>query len=101
MQVLVAQHPDAQRVDEGVAQIGGVELHLAADVWQAQAVAVPADSRDDTRSDAVGVGRIERAEPQRVHHADRPGSHREDVADDAADSRCRALVGLDETRVVV
>ena len=49
VQVLVAQHPDTQRVDERVAQIGGVELHLAADVWQAQAVAVPADSRDDTR----------------------------------------------------
>ena len=49
----------------------------------------------------MGVGGVERAEAQRVHHRDRPGAHGEDVADDAADAGRRALVGLDVRRVVV
>ena len=50
---------------------------------------------------AAGVGRVGRAEPQLVHHRDRPGAHRHDVADDAADAGGRALVRLDVGRVVV
>ena len=41
------------------------------------------------------------AEAQRVHVGDRPRAHGEDVAHDAADAGRRALVGLDEARVVV
>ena len=41
------------------------------------------------------------AEAQRVEQRDRPRAHREDVAQDAADAGGRALVGLDERRVVV
>ena len=101
VQVLVPQHPDAQRVDEGIAEVGPVELHLAADVRQPQAVAVAADPRDDTGQDTAGVGLVERSETQRIHHADGPGPHREDVADDASDTGGRTLVGLDEARMVV
>ena len=46
-------------------------------------------------------GVVERAEAQRVQQRDRPRAHREDVADDAADAGRRALIGLDERRVVV
>ena len=46
-------------------------------------------------------GSSSRAEPQRVEERDGPGAHREDVADDAADARRGALVGLDERRMVV
>ena len=41
------------------------------------------------------------AEAQRVQQRDRPRAHREDVADDAADAGRRALVRLDERRMVV
>ena len=41
------------------------------------------------------------AEAQRVHHRDRPRAHGEDVAHDAADAGRRALIGLDEARMVV
>ena len=41
------------------------------------------------------------AEPQRVQQRDRPRAHREDVADDAADAGRRALIRLDERRMVV
>src|SRR4029079_7514036 len=44
---------------------------------------------------------VEAAEPERVHDRDRPRTHREDVAEDAADARRRALERLDERRVVV
>ena len=101
VQVLVPQHADAERVDERVAEVGRVEDRLAADVGQAEAVAVATDAGHDPGQHPVGVVGVERAEPQRVHHRDRPGAHREDVADDAADAGRGALVGLDVRRVVV
>jgi hypothetical protein len=101
LHVLFAQHADAQRVDERVAGVGRVEHDLAADVGQAQAVAVAADAGDDPGQHAAGVGGVGRAEAQRVHHGDRARAHRQDVADDAADAGGRALVGLDVGRVVV
>ena len=60
--VVVAQLADAQRVDEGVALVGGVELGFAADVGQAQAVAVAADAGDDAVDDARRVGVVDGTE---------------------------------------
>src|ERR671933_614490 len=66
---------------------------------RAGALPVPADAGDHARQHPRGVRVIGRAEPQRVHHADRPRAHGEDVADDAADARGGTLVRLDEARV--
>lgn len=93
--VLVLHHADAAGVDERVALVAGVEDDLAADVRQTEAVAVPADARDDAGQYPLGVGVVGRAEPQRVDDRDGAGAHGEDVADDAADAGGRALVGLD------
>ncbi len=101
VQLLVAHHADAQRVDQRVAGIRVVEHHFAADVGQAQTVAVATDPGDDAGQHPFGVLGVGGAEPQRVHHRHRPRTHRQDVADDPADSRCRPLVGLDIGRVVV
>ena len=95
------EHAHAEGVDERVAGVAGVEDDLAADVGQAEAVAVAADARDDAGQHPAGVGGVGRAEAQRVHDRDRPGAHRHDVADDAADAGRRALVRLDVGRVVV
>ena len=95
------QHADAERVDQRVALVARVEDDLAADVGQAEAVAVAADAGDDAGQHPGGVRVVGGAEAQRVHHRDRAGAHGEDVADDAADAGGRALVGLDEARVVV
>ena len=97
----MAQLADAQRVDEGVALVRGVELSFAADVGQAQAVAVATDAGDDAVDDARRVGVVDGAEAQLVHDSDRARAHGDDVADDAAHAGSRALVGLDEGRVVV
>ena len=99
--VLVLHDADAQRVDQRVAGVAVVEEQLAADVGQAQAVAVAADAGDDAGQHAGGVGGVGAAEAQRVHDGDRAGAHGEDVADDAADPGGRALVRLDVARVVV
>ena len=98
------RNAEAEDVDQRVARVGLVERDLAADGRDADAVAVAGDAGDDALDDATvarAVGPIERSEPQRVQQRDRPRAHREDVADDAADARRRALVRLDERRVVV
>ena len=101
VQILLAQHADAQRVHQRVARIGGVEDGLATDVGQPQGVSVAADAAHHTVDHAAGIGCVGGAEPQLVHHRDRAGPHRHDVADDAADTGGRALVRLDVRRVVV
>ena len=101
LQVAVPHEAHAERVDQRVACVAGVEDELAADVGQAEAVAVERDARDDARQHPGGVVRVGRAEPERVHDRDRARAHRDDVPDDAADAGRRALVRLDEGRVVV
>ncbi len=101
LQPVGGEHAEAEGVDERVAGVRLVEGDLAADVGQAQAVAVAADACDDARQHAAGVGRVGRAEAERVHDEDRPRAHGEDVADDAADAGRGTLVRLDVRRVVV
>ena len=92
---------DGHRVDEDVAVVGRVEIDLAADRRDADAIAVAADARDDAGDQVAHLGMVGPAEAQRVQVGDRPRAHREDVAQDAADAGRRALVGLDVGRVVV
>ena len=99
--IFMSHRADAQGVDERVAEVGGVEDDLAADIREAQAVAVAADAADDAGQHAASVGRIERAEAQWIHHRERACAHRDDVAHDAADTGGRTLVRLDVRRMVV
>ena len=92
---------DGHRVDEDVAVVGGVEIDLAADRRDADAIAVAADARDHARDQVPRLGMIGPAEAQRVQVRDRPRAHGEHVAQDAADAGRRALIGLDVGRVVV
>ena len=88
-------------VDEDVAVVAAVEIDLAADGRHAERIAVAADAGDDAGDEMAGLRVIGRAEAQRVQRRDRPRAHGEDVAQDAADAGRRALIGLDEGRVVV
>ena len=101
LQVLMPHDAHAQRVDQRIVRIGGVEVDLAADIGQSKTVAVAADAGNDSGQHTGGVGGFQRAEPQSVHDCDRSGAHRQDVADDAAHTGGRPLVGLDERRMVV
>ena len=95
------EQADGHDVHERVAGVRRVEDELATDRRHADAVAVAADAPDDAVDEVPGARVAGIAEPQRVEHRDRPGAHREDVAQDAADAGRGALVRLDGGRVVV
>ena len=97
----MTQHSDAQRVDQRVAVVGGVEEGLAADRRQTEAVSVVGDAGDDAGQYSGGVGTVEGPEGQGIHDADRASAHGHDVANDAADSGGCSLMGLDIGRMVV
>ena len=90
------EEPDAHRVDERVRRVGVVEDRVAADGGDADAVAVVADAADRAAELEPGL-----AEAQAVEERDRAGAHGDDVAEDPADPRRRALEGLDRGRMVV
>src|SRR5690606_27258020 len=92
---------DAHGIHENVVVVALVEIRLAADGRNADAIAVIADAGHHSGHEMAHARMIGRAEAQRVHHGDWPGTHREHVAHDAADARRRSLIGLDVGRVIV
>ena len=62
---------------------------------------MPRDDALDDASRARAVRPSSAPNRSEFEQRDRPRAHREDVADDAADAGRRALVGLDERRMVV
>ena len=92
---------DRHGVDEDVAVVAAVEADAAADRRHAEGIAVAADAGDDARRRG-GASSGDRARRSAgIQGRDRPRAHGEHVAQDAADARRRALVGLDEGGVVV
>jgi len=94
-----AHEADAHRVDQRVARVAVLEINLAADGRDADAVAVAAYAGDHALD--MTRRRRQRPKPKRVEERDRPRAHRDDVADDAPDARGRALVRLDRRWMVV
>ena len=88
-------------VDQNVAVVAGVELRRAAYRRHAEGVAVAADPGHHARHQVFRAGMRRIAEAQQVQARDRPRTHGEHVAQDAADAGRRALVGLDVGGVVV
>src|ERR1019366_7745224 len=124
--LLVAQHAEAKGVNQRIALVRLVEIDLTRNGRNAEAIAVMRDARDHAAEEATVIGnrccvlrvasRVawrwrlfarpwtvfgDRAAAQGVDRADRPGAHREDVADDAADPGRRALKRLNRARVIV
>ncbi len=95
------QRAETEHVHEGVPRVGGIEGQLAADRRDADGVAVARDAGHDTLEQPPLARIVERPEEQRVHHRQRTGAHREDVAQDAPHAGGRPLVGLDCRGVVV
>src|SRR5260370_5907530 len=87
-----ANKADAHRVDERVLRVALVEVPLAADWGDTDAVPIAADARDDS-IEMMTRGR-QRAEAQGVEQGDGPGAHGDHVADDAAHAGRGALVWL-------
>ncbi len=121
---LVAPHQSQRKsVDQRISRVAAFELHLAADVRHAEAVAVRRDAAHHAFHDgvvlvqrglvdrwvphpyrpllAIRVGLRDRTEAQRIHDGDRTRAHGEDVAQNAAHAGGRALERLDERRMIV
>ncbi len=92
---------DRHGIDEAIAVVARMEADRAADGRHAEAVAVAADARHHAGHEALRLRMRRLAEAQEVERRDRPRAHREDVAQDAAHARRRALVGLDVGGMVV
>ena len=95
VKVFVTQCADGKGVDERVRLINRVEPGFAADVGQSETVSVKRDAAHDTVHDAVRVGVVDRAESQSIHDRNGTRTHRNDVANDSADSGRGALERLD------
>ncbi len=101
-QALGLAEPERHRVDEAVLLVGRLEVDLAADRRYPDRVAVVTDAGDRAIEQVARAPRgLGVAEAQRVEDRDRPRADREDVAQDPADARGRALERLDRARVVV
>ena len=96
-----AGEADGHGIDEDIAVVARVELGRAPDRRHAERIAVAPDAGHDAGDEMLRL-RVRRvAEAQQVETSDRSRAHGEDVAQDAAHPRRRALVGFDVGGVVV
>ena len=87
------EEADAHRVDQAVVRVGRVEDRVAADSRDADAVAIVGNAGHRALEMVVRL-----AEAEAVEQRDRPRTHRDDVAEDAADPGRGALERLDGGR---
>ena len=106
-ELLVPQNAEAKDVHQRIAFEAFVEINLAADGRDADAIAVMRDAGDHAgekpaiRLHVRGSIAGDRAEAQRVQQEHRPRAHGENIADDSAHAGGRALERLDRARVIV
>ncbi len=91
-------------------RVAGLEADFAANCGHAETISVVADAADDAVENASifcsVLGRSifvwrDFAEAERIENGNWPRAHRENVAEDSADSCGRALEWLDVARVIV
>ncbi len=92
---------EGKRVDQAIAVVAAMEIHLAADSGDSKGIAVAADAGDDAGHEMARARMFRIAEAERVQRRDRPRAHGEDVAKDAADAGRSTLIRLDVGGVVV
>ena len=93
--------PNGHRVDKYIAIIGLIEINLTADRWHADAIAIAANPANNATNQMLHLRMIRRAKAQRVHIRNRPRTHREDIAQDAANAGRRTLIRLDIAGVIM
>ncbi len=100
-QAVDGQEPKAQHVHERVAGVALVDGELPSDRRDSDGVAVAGDPTDHPVEQPPVLRVVERAEAEWVHQRDRPGAHREYVADYPAHPGRGTLVRLHGRRVVM
>ena len=94
LQIIHLERAHAQRIHQWVARIGFVEHGFATNIRQAQTVTVMRNTINHPRQHPGRVRRVRGAEPQLVHHRNRPSPHGHDVAHNTAHTSGRTLVRL-------
>ncbi len=92
---------DRHGVDQDIAVVTTVKPHRAADRRHPEGIAVTADAGHHAGDQMAGPRVVRIPQRQRIEAGDRPRPHGEDVAQDATDARCGALIGFDVARMVV
>src|SRR2546430_1174358 len=100
-QALVANQANTHGVDDRIVAGALIEVHLAANGWTTEAIAVAPDAGADPLKQVAAASRIEWTETERIEDGDRPSAHGEDVAKDSANPGSRPLVGLDGRGMIV
>src|SRR5579871_387823 len=83
------QDADAHRIHQRISAVFRMKVDFAAYGWHSDAVAIPADARDDMLEEiaiplhdfARSLAVLDRSKPKRIEARDRTRPHREDVAD--------------------
>ena len=91
----------AQHVHQRIAAIALVEGQFTPDRGHSDRVAITRDTRDDTLDEPALTRLVEFAKKEWIHDRQWSSAHRKDVAQDAPDPRCGALIGLNRRGVVV
>ena len=103
--VFLLRHPQREDIHQRIPVVASLKNALAAQRRHAEAVAVMRDARhhalEDTAVARAVLRIVQWAEAQRIEHRDGPRAHGENVAQNAAHSRSRALKRLDKAGVVV
>ena len=92
---------NAHGVNKDVAIIAFMEIGFTANSWNADAISVSANTGDNAADEGSCLGVVRFAKTQSIHESNRTGAHSKDVAHNAADTCGRALVRLNERRMVM
>ena len=101
LDIRVLHYANAERVYKWVSSICFVEDNFAADIRKTQTVSISTNASHDARQDAAGIWCISQTKAEWIHHGDRAGAHRQDVANDSANAGGCALIRLNKGWVVV
>src|SRR5208282_16923 len=105
-----ARDAESEGVNQRILRIARLESDFAADGWDAETISVICDAANHSVEDAPVLGslffartlaRSDFAEAERIKNRDRPRAHGKNIAEDAADARCRALERLDVAWMIV
>ena len=97
----MAQHAQTERVHQWVALVGCVKADFARDRRDAEAVAVMSNAAHHAAEETAHLRGLQFAKAQRVHGADRPRAHGENIADDTAHTGRGSLEGFHRAGVIV
>ena len=99
------EHTQRENIHQRIPVVAGLKHALAAHGRNAKTVPVMRDAAHhafhNPRVPCAVLRIVQRSEPQRIHHRNRPRAHGENVAQNSAHARSRALKRLNETRMIV